>query len=306
MTRRRGTGPGGTGPGGTGPGGTVAGGTVPGAAEADVAGRPAGGAARAAGGDLLVLVDVGNTNTVFGIYRDDALIESFRLSTAAERTADEMGALVLPLFARAGLDPADAEALVISSVVPPLRPTLLHLAREYFHREPMFIEPGIKTGLPIRYDNPSEVGADRIVNSVAARELYGSPVIVVDFGTATTFDVVNAAGEYVGGIIAPGIGISAEALFAKASRLRRVDVKKPAQLVGRDTQSAMQSGFYYGYIGLVDGILERLLAEVPEVKNVVATGGQASMIAGGSRYIREVNDLITLIGLKLIHERNRS
>jgi type III pantothenate kinase len=253
-----------------------------------------------------VLVDVGNTNTVFGIYRDDALIESFRLSTVAERTADELGALVLPLFQRAGLDPGATEAMVISSVVPPLHPTLERLAREYFHREPMFIEPGIKTGLPIRYDNPSEVGADRIVNSVAARELYGSPVIVVDFGTATTFDVVNAAGEYVGGIIAPGIGISAEALFAKASRLRRVDVKKPAQLVGRDTQGAMQSGFYYGYIGLVDGILERLLAEVPDVKNVVATGGQASMIAGGSRYIREVNDLITLIGLKLIHERNRS
>ncbi len=257
-------------------------------------------------GDLLVLVDVGNTNTVFGVYRGDELVESFRLSTVAERTSDEMGALVLPLFTRAGLDPAAAEAVVISSVVPPLHPALQRLSRHFFHREPMFIEPGIKTGLPIRYDNPSEVGADRIVNSVAARELYGSPVIVVDFGTATTFDVVNAAGKYAGGIIAPGIGISAEALFTKASRLRRVDVKKPAQLVGRDTQSAMQSGFYYGYIGLVDGILERLLAEMPEVKNVVATGGQASMIAGGSHYIREVNDLITLIGLKLIHERNRA
>jgi len=270
--------------------------------------RPAaGGSAGDAAGDggLLVLVDVGNTNTVFGIYRGDTLVRDFRLTTNPERTADEHSALLLPLFQRAGLDPADAEAVVVSSVVPPLHPTLERLAASLFHQPPLFIEPGVKTGLQIRYDNPSEVGADRIVNSVAARELYGAPVIVVDFGTATTFDVVNAAGEYAGGIIAPGIGISAEALFAKASRLRRVDVKKPAQLVGRDTAGAMQSGFYYGYIGLVDGILERLVAEIPEIKNIVATGGQAPLIASGSKYIREVNDLITLIGLKLIYERNR-
>ena len=256
-------------------------------------------------GGLLVLVDVGNTNTVVGVSRGDDLAASFRLSTVRERTSDEHAALVLPLFERAGLDPAQAEAVVISSVVPPLHPTLERMAQNVFHRAPVFIEPGIKTGLPIRYDNPAEVGADRIVNSVAARELYGSPVIVVDFGTATTFDVINRAGEYAGGIIAPGIGISAEALFAKASRLRRVEVKKPAHLIGRDTQSAMQSGFYYGYIGLVDGILERLLTEMPGVADVVATGGQARMIADGSRYITEVNDLITLVGLKLIYERNR-
>lgn len=263
--------------------------------------------ARAAehGDHLLVLVDVGNTNTVFGVYRGDDLVESFRLSTDPERTADEHGALLLPLFARAGLDPAAAEAVVVSSVVPPLKSTLERLSRGYFHREALFIEPGVRTGLPIRYDNPSEVGADRIVNSLAARELYGAPVIVVDFGTATTFDVVNAAGEYAGGIIAPGLLVSAEALFARASRLRRVDVKKPPQLVGKDTAGAMQSGFYYGYVGLVDGILERLLAEIPGVRNVVATGGQAELIASGSRYIREVHDLITLVGLKLIHERNR-
>jgi type III pantothenate kinase len=268
-------------------------------------GRRSGGGSPAAAA-LLVLVDVGNTNTVFGLYRGDELVRSFRLSTEAEHTADEWAALLLPLFDRAGLDPGDAEAVVISSVVPPLHPTLERLSRSYFQCEPLFIEPGVRTGLPIRYDNPSEVGADRIVNSVAARELYGAPVIVVDFGTATTFDVVNAAGEYAGGIIAPGILVSAEALFARASRLRRVDVKKPPQLVGRDTASAMQSGFYYGYIGLVDGILERLLAEIPEVTNVVATGGQAELIASGSRYIREVNDLITLVGLKLIYERNRA
>lgn len=256
-------------------------------------------------GELLVLVDVGNTNTIFGIYRGDDLLDSFRLSTDSERTADEYGALLLPLFARAGIDPTSARAVVISSVVPPLHPTLERLAASYFDREPLFIEPGVKTGMVIRYDNPAEVGADRIVNSLAARELYGAPVVVVDFGTATTFDVVNDAGEYVGGIIAPGISISAEALFSQASRLYRVDVKKPERLVGKTTAGAMQSGIYYGYIGLVDGILRRLLAELPDTRTVVATGGLASMIASGSELIDTVDDLITLKGLKLIYERNQ-
>lgn len=254
---------------------------------------------------LLVLVDVGNTNTVFGVYRGDDLVESFRLSTDAERTADEYGALLLPLFERAGIDPTASEAVVISSVVPPLHFTLAQLAERYFGKRPLFIEPGVKTGMPIRYDNPAEVGADRIVNSVAARELYGAPVVVVDFGTATTFDVVNVKGEYVGGIICPGITISAEALFAHASRLYRVDVKRPDQLVGRNTVNAMQAGIYYGYVGLVDGILERLMAEIPDLKNVVATGGQAEMIASGSRYIQKVDPMLTLVGLKLIYEKNR-
>jgi len=267
------------------------------------------------GPGALVLVDVGNTNTVFGIYHPEEgeareaaweePIESFRLSTDTERTADEYGALLLPLFTRFGVDPREAEAVVISSVVPPLHLTLDHMSRRYFGRKPLFIEPGVKTGMPIRYDNPAEVGADRIVNSVAARERYGAPVVVVDFGTATTFDVVNAAGEYAGGIIAPGIGISAEALFAHASRLYRVDVRKPAELIGRNTAGAMQAGIYYGYIGLVDGILERLLAEIPGVKTVVATGGQAELIASGSKYIREVDQMLTLVGLKLIYDRNR-
>ena len=255
---------------------------------------------------LLLLVDVGNSNTVFGVFQGDRLVESFRLSTDKERTADEYGALLLPLFSRAGLDPKAVEAVVVSSVVPPLAPTLDLLARRYFGKKPLLIEPGIKTGMPIRYDNPAEVGADRIVNAVAARERWGAPVIVVDFGTATTFDVVNAAGEYAGGIICPGISISAEALFAHASRLYRVDVRKPTELVGRNTGTAMQAGIYYGYIGLVDGILERLLAEIPGVRMVVATGGQADLIAGGSKHIREVDPLLTLVGLKLIHERNRS
>ena len=254
---------------------------------------------------LLVLVDVGNTNTVFGVYDGDELVESFRLSTDTERTADEYGALLLPLFSRRGVDPAHAEAVVISSVVPPLHFTLEQMARKYFGRKPLFIEPGVRTGMPIRYDNPTEVGADRIVNAVAARELYGAPVIVVDFGTATTFDLINAAGEYAGGIIAPGITISAEALFAHASRLYRVDIRKPTELIGKNTAGAMQAGIYYGYIGRVDGILERLLAEFSGVKTVVATGGQADLIASGSRYIREVAPMLTLVGLKLIYDRNR-
>jgi type III pantothenate kinase len=256
-------------------------------------------------GDLLMLVDVGNTNTIFGIHRGERLLESFRLSTDSERTADEYGALLLPLFQRSGLDPTEAEAVVVSSVVPPLHPTLERLARRYFSQEPLFIEPGVKTGMPIRYDNPAEVGADRIVNAVAARERFGAPVIVVDFGTATTFDIVNAAGEYAGGIIAPGISISAEALFSHASRLYRVDIKKPPQLVGKNTASAMQAGIYYGYIGLVDGILERLLAEMPGTRSVVATGGQAELIAAGSEHIREVDQMLTLAGLKIIYDRNR-
>lgn len=259
------------------------------------------------GGDgLLIVVDAGNTNTVFGVYRGDDLVESFRLSTDRQRTADEYGALLVPLFERSALSLGDAEAVVVSSVVPPLNGTLDRLARRFFRQAPLFVEPGIKTGMPIRYDNPGEVGADRIVNAVAARELYGAPVVVVDFGTATTFDIVNAAGEYAGGIIAPGIGISAEALFAQASRLYRVDIRKPDALVGSNTATAMQAGIYYGYIGLVDGLVERLLAELGGVRHVVATGGLADLIASGSRFITKVDARLTLVGLKLIYERNRS
>lgn len=254
---------------------------------------------------LLVLVDAGNTNTVFGLFRGDELVKSFRLSTDTERTSDEYAALLLPLLGAAGIDPGAAEAVVISSVVPPLNPTLEYLARDCFGKKALFIEPGVKTGMPIRYDHPAEVGADRIVNAVAARERYGAPVIVVDFGTATTFDVVNAAGEYAGGIIAPGILISAEALFSHASRLYRVDVRKPAELVGKNTAGAMQAGIFYGYVGLVDGILERLHAEIPGIKTVVATGGQADLIAASSKHIREVDPMLTLVGLKLIYDRNR-
>lgn len=253
----------------------------------------------------LVVFDVGNTNTVCGVFVGDELVEDLRLSTAADRTADEYGAALLPLFRRAELDPANAGAVVISSVVPPLHQTFEALARRYFRCEPLFVEPGIRTGLPIRYDNPSEVGADRIVNAVAARELYGCPAVVVDFGTATSFDVINGAGEYVGGIIAPGIGIAAEALFSRASRLFRVDILRPERLVGRNTVGSMQSGIYYGYLSLVDGILERLIAELGELETVVATGGHAELIAPDSRFIRRVDPRLTLIGLKILHELNR-
>lgn len=254
---------------------------------------------------LLLAVDAGNTNTVFGVWRGEELARSFRLSTEPERTSDEYGATLLTLFARAGLDPDEVRGVIVSSVVPPLHPTLERLSKSYFGHDPLFVEPGIRTGMPIRYDNPAEVGADRIVNALAARELYGAPVVVVDFGTATTFDVVNRKGEYAGGIIAPGILISAEALFAHASRLYRVDVQRPDLLVGRNTASAMQAGIYYGYIGLVDGILERLRAEIPGLVEVVATGGQAELIASGSRHIGKVEPLLTLIGLRRIHELNR-
>ncbi len=255
--------------------------------------------------EQLVLIDAGNTNTVFGVYRGDLLVEHLRLSTDRGRTADEYGALLLPLFARLDLDLAATDAVMVSSVVPPINMAMEILAREYCGTSAVFIEPGIRTGMPVRYDNPAEVGADRIVNSVAAVELYGAPVVVVDFGTATTFDVVNAAGEYVGGIITPGIGISAEALFSRASRLYRVDVRKPRTLVGSNTSDAMQSGIYYGFVGQVDGILKRLLGEMPDLKNVVATGGLAELIAEGPEFIREVNQMLTLVGLKLLYDRHR-
>jgi len=257
------------------------------------------------GHGLLLAIDAGNTNTVFGVWRGEELVESFRLKTDSERTSDELGALIATLLARRDIEIESVAAVIVSSVVPPLNGSLVRLSRDFFGRKPMFVEPGIRTGMPIRYDNPAEVGADRIVNSLAARELYGAPVVVVDFGTATTFDVVSPKGEYVGGIIAPGVMIAAEALFAHASRLYRVDVQPPDRLVGSNTATAMQAGIYFGYIGLVDGILERLGAETPGLSEVVATGGQAELIASGSKFITRVEPLLTLIGLRRIHELNR-
>jgi len=253
----------------------------------------------------LVAIDVGNTTTAVGVFVGEDLAAHVRLSTDPDRTTDEYGAILTSLLERSGLSAPGAKGLIISSVVPPLQATYARLSKQYFGCDPIFVEPGIRTGISIRSDNPSEVGADRIVNAVAARESYGTPVIVVDFGTALTFDIVNTAGEYVGGIIAPGIGIASEALFAQASRLYRVDIKAPSEVVGRTTVGAMQSGLYYGWMGLVDVILERLFDEFPEIDTVVGTGGQAQWIAEGSKHLRQIDPNLTLQGLRLIYELNR-
>jgi type III pantothenate kinase len=260
---------------------------------------------------MLLTLDVGNTNTVLGLYRlaSDELITHWRISTLRTQTADEYGVLFLNLFAMRKVEATEVSAIIISSVVPPLESTLRQVCERYFNLKPMFVEPGIKTGMPILVDNPTEVGADRLVNSVAAFGRYGGPCIVVDFGTATTFDVISAKGEYMGGAIAPGLAISAEALFARAARLSRVDVKRPAKVVGTNTVAAVQSGLYYGYIGLVDGILERILNETrgPDsaAPKIIATGGLAHLIIDDSRFIQTVDDMLTIDGLRLIYERNR-
>ena len=208
------------------------------------------------------------------------------------------------LFAMDKIEVKGIHGIIISSVVPPVDSTLRQVCEHYFNTRPLFIEPGIKTGMPVLYDNPAEVGADRIVNSVAAFEKFGGPCVVVDFGTATTFDCVSVKGEYQGGVICPGIGISADALFEKTARLPRVDIRKPARVIGSTTVGSLQSGLYYGYLGLVDGILERLLEEMGKESTVVATGGLAALIGTGSKYIKHVDDLLTLDGLRLIWERN--
>ena len=258
---------------------------------------------------LLMAVDVGNTNIVLGIYDLEQgprspLDASWRMATSRERTVDEYGLSSLALLALRGITAADIQHVVISSVVPPLHPVLDGWLRTYFQAEPLWIEPGIKTGLKVLLDNPLELGADRIVNAVAGLELYGAPLIAVDFGTATTFDIVNDRREYLGGIISPGLKISAEALFQRASRLPRVELAEPERLVGRSTVQAMQSGLYYGYVGLVDGILARLLADYPGSK-VVATGGLAKVIAPASRYIQEIACDLTLEGLRILWQMNR-
>jgi type III pantothenate kinase len=263
---------------------------------------------------MLLVLDVGNTNTVLGVFEARTngsdtteprrLISHWRVTTIKSQTVDEYGVLFRNLFAMNKIEVSAVQGIVISSVVPPLDTTLREVCERYFQLKPLFIEPGVKTGMPVHYDNPAEVGADRIVNSVAAYEKFGGPCIVVDFGTATTFDVVSPKGEYLGGVITPGIGISADALFERTARLPRVDIRKPPRVIATNTVNSLQSGLYYGYIGLIDGILERLIDELGKDVKVVATGGLASLMGGGSKYIREVDDLLTLDGLRIIYERN--
>jgi type III pantothenate kinase len=255
---------------------------------------------------MLLVIDVGNTNIVLGVYQGEQLLRHWRLGTATERSSDEYGVLLEQFLGLAGCGLKDITAAILSCVVPPVEWIIVHALEEYLHLTPMIVGPGIKTGVRILYDNPKEVGADRIVNAVAALARHAGPMIVVDFGTATTFDAISKEGDYLGGAICPGITISMEALFRQASKLPRVNFAKPESVIGRSTVTSMQAGLFYGYVGLVDGIVERMAAELGggEVR-VIATGGLAKLIGPASRYIKDVDNLLTLEGLRLLYERNR-
>ena len=254
---------------------------------------------------MLLTIDIGNTNTVLGVFRGDELIAHWRLTTARAQTVDEYGVLVRNLFSIAGLNQEMITGVMISSVVPPLNWTLAEMSRVYLGKKALFVEPGVKTGMAVLVDNPMEVGADRIVNGVAAFHQFGGPCIVVDFGTAITFDVISAKCEYVGGAIAPGLGISMNALVEHAAKLYRVELARPRDVVGRTTVGAIQSGLIFGYTALVDGLVERIIRERGEKTHVVATGGLADLIAPESETIEETDEFLTLKGLRLIFERNR-
>ena len=255
---------------------------------------------------MLLVMDVGNTNTVIGVYQDDQILSDWRIRTEKEATVDEFGILLRNLFQAQDLTLEPGTDLIISCVVPPMNNTLEGFAQRYLKLHPLWVGPGIKTGMPIHYDNPREVGADRIVNAVAAYEQVHGAVVVVDFGTATTFDVVSRQGEYLGGVIAPGVMISCEALFLKASKLPRVEIfAKPKSIIAKDTISSMNAGIIYGYAGLVDGIVGRIKEALGDRPRVIATGGLACLIASETRSIDTVDDYLTLKGLKIIYERNR-
>ena len=257
---------------------------------------------------LLLVIDVGNTNVVFGVYQEEKLLYDWRIATEKDRTSDEYGLLFEQIFRYHGLDPKQVKNVIISSVVPPLMHTLPAMSIKYFGIDPIVIGPGVKTGMNIKYDNPREVGADRIVNAVAAYEKYGGPLIIVDFGTAITFCAVSKNGDYLGGAITPGIKISSEALFMRTAKLPKVEIARPERVIAKNTINSIQSGLVYGYIGMVDYIISKMIEEIGEDEgevNIVATGGFSNLISSESKYINKIDKLLTLDGLRIIFERNK-
>jgi len=254
---------------------------------------------------MLLAIDVGNSNILLGVFKDGKLLHDWRLLTESEKTVDEYGILFQNLFRSVRIAIEEIEDIIISCVVPPLLSTFEEFCKKYFHLSPLIVKLGVKTGMPINYDNPREVGADRIVNAVSAYERYNRSLIVVDFGTATTFDCISSKGEYLGGAIAPGIMISIEALFHKASKLPRVELIKPETVIGKNTVASMQAGIIYGYVGLIDGIVNRMKGEMKDNPLVVATGGLAQLIGAESETIDEIDELLTLEGLRIIYNRNK-
>ena len=254
---------------------------------------------------MLLGIDVGNTQTAIGVFKDDNLTCHWHISTSRDETPDELAVVLSNLLNLADFSLKDISAVIVSSVVPHCTAALTEMVEKNLRIRPMIVGPGIKTGMPIFYDNPHEVGADRIVNGVAAFRKYGGPAIVVDFGTATTFDVVSTKGEYLGGAIAPGVGISAEALFTVAAKLSRVDLVKPAAVIGKNTETSVQSGLIFGFAGLVDAIVEQMMKEIEGDPRVIATGGLAPLIVPACKKVQEVDLLLTLFGLKIIYWMNK-